>query len=169
MKMINKKLATTVSVTSLTLLLSVFSTGVQAKIYKWTDANGQTHYTATPPPGKKTNATNIEAKIRSAAGKYRAPTKSAETEKTNVAQNNDEQDPSKKDIEGLAGPDKQLIKYCNGQRKNIEQLTKNFRNIWIGQDGKKVKLTQEQRKEKILSLQKRVQEDCAGVNSKPKA
>jgi len=36
-----------------------FSSTSMAKIYKWTDANGKTHYTATPPP-KSLNASKAE-------------------------------------------------------------------------------------------------------------
>lgn len=38
--------------TALVALTLCFSTAAMAKIYKWTDANGKTHYTATPPPAK---------------------------------------------------------------------------------------------------------------------
>jgi len=46
----------------LLFILVLISGTAQAKIYKWTDENGQTHYTATPPPKKK--AENIEIKGR---------------------------------------------------------------------------------------------------------
>ena len=37
---------------ALVALTLCFSSSAMAKIYKWTDANGKTHYTATPPPAK---------------------------------------------------------------------------------------------------------------------
>lgn len=40
-----------------------FSSTAMAKVYKWTDANGKTHYTATPPPAK-TKAKAEEFKVR---------------------------------------------------------------------------------------------------------
>ncbi|GAA0422122.1 hypothetical protein GCM10009133_33330 [Cocleimonas flava] len=39
------------------------STSGYAKIYKWTDANGKTHYTATPPPAQKKVISNEEFKV----------------------------------------------------------------------------------------------------------
>ena len=50
MKIIFKK---SVILSSITTLLFIASVNTHAKIYKWTDANGQTHYTATPPQQKK--------------------------------------------------------------------------------------------------------------------
>ena len=41
-----------VQISFVILMLSFTSTSM-AKIYKWTDANGKTHYTATPPPSKE--------------------------------------------------------------------------------------------------------------------
>ncbi len=41
-----------------------FSTSGLAKIYKWTDANGKTHYTATPPPSKAKVLSKKEFKVR---------------------------------------------------------------------------------------------------------
>lgn len=38
--------------TLLIILTLSFSSTAMAKIYKWTDSNGKTHYTATPPPAK---------------------------------------------------------------------------------------------------------------------
>ena len=161
MKIINKK---SVILTSITTLL-ILSVNTHAKIYKWTDANGQVHYTAQPPAQTKQRtikATNIEEQIKAKAGKYRAPKST-----TKVAAKDDDTnvDSEKKSEDDLAGPNKQLVKYCNGQRDNLKQLKKNFRNIWIDAKGKKTNLTQEQRKEKVSMLQEEIDSNCAEVNA----
>ena len=46
-------------VTALTLTLALANT-TSAEIYKWTDAQGNTHYTQTPPPAKEVKAENVE-------------------------------------------------------------------------------------------------------------
>jgi len=45
------------------LSLSISTSGF-AKIYKWTDANGKTHYTATPPSSKAKVLSKKEFKVR---------------------------------------------------------------------------------------------------------
>ncbi len=42
---------TTLKLLALTLLISFSNTSI-AKVYKWVDTNGKTHYSATPPPSK---------------------------------------------------------------------------------------------------------------------
>jgi hypothetical protein len=162
MKKIIKK---TIALTSIGTFALMFSTCSQAEIYKWTDENGTIHYTATPPmqKQKRIKATNIENEIRSAAGKYRPPAKGSKAGSTDVRSTS--QDDSNKD-EQLAGPDKKLIKYCENQRNNLEQLKKNFRNVWIDVKGQKTNLDQEQRKQKVDYLRQRIKEDCVGVDPK---
>jgi len=162
MKIISKK---SVILTSFTTLLLVMSIQSHAKIYKWTDANGQVHYTAQPPTQKKQRikATNIEDKIRAQAGKYRAPKKAEKTAATDSSDTTDTDE--KKSDDELSGPDKQLVKYCDGQRNNLAQLKKNFRNIWIDAKGKKTNLTQEQRKEKVAMLQNEINSNCSEVKN----
>lgn len=147
--------------TTMALLISL---STQAKIYKWTDEKGQVHYTATPPPqkNKRIKAEDIEDEIRSKAGKYRPPAKSESSDKETVALKSDAKEGEDPKLEG---PDKKLINYCKSQRKNLNQLKKNYRNVWVDVKGKKTNLTQEQRKEKVSYLMKRISEDCADVKT----
>ena len=163
MKIIKAK---SVILTSFTVLAIGMIVSAQAKIYKWTDANGQTHYTAQPPAEKKlrVKAKNIEDKIKANAGKYRAP------QKTKASASNDTDSTTEnKTEETLAGPNPQLIKYCDNQRNNIEQLKKNFRNVWIDVSGKKTSLTQQQRQEKVAMLTEKLKTDCADVKPSKKS
>ncbi len=151
---ITKKLLTATAVSTLALLVS---TSANAKIYKWTDTNGVTHYSANKPVQKKIKSENIEDKIRFAAGKHKATTKTASTAQTK-AKPTDSKEKSK-----LSGPNAELQSYCNNQRSNLEQLKKNFRNVWKDMDGKKTKLDQKQRQDKVDYLQRRITEDCSEV------
>jgi len=149
-----------VILSGLTTLALVLSVNAQAKIYKWTDANGQVHYTAQPPVTKKkaSKAVNIEDEIRAKAGKYRPPAK-------NTTAKSDKDGEEKKSEDDLAGPDKKLVKYCDSQRNNLKQLQKNFRNVWIDIKGKKTNLNQEQRREKVAYLKAKIKEDCSDVKA----
>lgn len=147
------------SITTICSALLILSVNTQAEIYKWVDENGGVHYTAQPPVHKKkrVKAKNIENEIKAAAGKYRPPVNST------VTKNDADTETEKVNGEELAGPDKKLVSYCTNQKKNLEQLKKNFRNVWIDVKGKKTNLDQEQRKEKVAYLQQRITEDCKEV------
>lgn len=147
----------TVILTSISTLVLLASVNTHAKIYKWTDANGQTHYTAHPPAQtkQKIKSENIEDKIKSHAGKYRPPSKTASKESSEEGESNEG--------ETLSGPDKKLVKYCDSQRNNLKQLKKNFRNVWIDIKGNKTNLNQEQRKEKVAALEGQIKENCSEV------
>ena len=153
------KLASTATISTTLLILSMNSS---AEIYKWVDEKGSVHYTAQPPVQKKkrVKAKNIEDEIKFKAGKYRPPIANTSSKQKNSSTNEEN---SSANPEELAGPDKKLMSYCTNQKKNLEQLRKNFRNVWIDVKGKKTCLDQEQRKEKVAYLQKRITEDCKGV------
>lgn len=168
MKNVNGK---SVILTSIISLAFAMSGNSQANIYKWTDENGQTHYTAQPPVQKelRVKAKDIEDKIQANAGKYRASSE-VKTVATDVdASNRDDANNDKANKEELSGPNKQLIEYCNGQRNNIKQLKKNFRNVWIDAEGKRTALSQEQRKEKLSILESQIKTDCEGVLASSKS
>lgn len=160
-----KKIIKIVSIASISSLFLISAMNAQAKIYKWTDANGQTHYTAQPPTqDQKIKAKNIEDEIKAFAGKYRPPSKSEKTDSTESEDSN-----KTESEEELAGPNAQLIKYCNSQRNNLKQLKKNFRNVWIDIKGKKTNLNQEQRKEKVATLASEIDKNCSDVDSSKKS
>jgi hypothetical protein len=45
------------------LILSLAALPAQAEVYKWVDANGQTHYSNAPPPEVKDKAQPVEGRI----------------------------------------------------------------------------------------------------------
>ena len=145
---------TTITLSLLAITLSI--TSIQAKIYKWTDANGSVHYSATPPKHSKKSklkVKDIEDKIRYAAGKPRIH-KSNQTSEGPVTQ---------KDNDKLAPPSSKLIKYCKSQRSNLKQLKENFNTTWVSPNGKKSLLTQKERKNKVKAIRKIISTECAGV------
>lgn len=154
-----KKIILMTCISALTL---TFSINTYAKIYKWTDTKGVVHYSATPPASKKKakeEVKNIESKIRFAAGKHRS-SKVAKKEKS--TENNQKKE---KDETELSPPDKKLLDYCKSQRSNLKSLKNNFRNIWVDQTGKRTKLNQKQRQEKVDYLANRIKQDCAEVKT----
>lgn len=144
-----------ITIISLSALFFAISTNVAtAKIYKWTDANGSVHYSATPPK-TKVKAKDIEDKILYAAGKPKYP--SADKAEGKSSAKNQVKD------EKLAGPGKKLIKYCKQQRTNLRKLKDNFNTRWVDSSGKTTQLTQKQRKDKVKEIKKSITTGCVGV------
>jgi len=157
-----KKIILIACISALTVTFSINS---HAKIYKWTDSKGVTHYSATPPAKStksKQKVKNIEDEIQRAAGKHRpkqAKTKNKDTQKKNVEKKETESESE------LSPPDKRLVDYCRGQKNNLASLTNNFRNVWIDAKGKKNRLNQKQRQEKVDYLKERIEKDCQEVET----
>ena len=148
-------------ITCISALTLTYSINTQAKIYKWTDAKGVIHYSATPPATKK-KVKNIESDIRLAAGKHRpseADKKEANTDNKQKAKEQEDE------ASELSPPDKKLIDYCKSQRDNLKILKKNFRNVWIDSSGKRTKLNQKQRQEKVDYIKNRIENDCGEVEN----
>ncbi len=138
-----------------------FSISTHAEIYKWVDAKGVTHYTATPPPQKtikhKTKVENIEVQILSAAGKFKPATnQTSSDEKTSGME-------SKKTDNKLSPPGKKLVSYCKKQRGNLANLKGNYFNVWVDDKGKETKLDQKERQEKVDHLINDIKDNCKGV------
>lgn len=153
-----KKIILMTCISALTL---TFSFNSQAKIYKWTDSKGVVHYSATPPTTKeesRKSIKNIESKIRLAAGKYKP-------NKKELAKNKQAGDEQENKNSELSPPDKQLVDYCKSQKNNLKNLKNNFRNVWIDASGKKTKLNQKQRQEKVDHLKNRIKKDCQEVET----
>ncbi len=155
----------TISLTSL-LVVSfgmTLSMNSHAKIYKWTDASGQVHYSATPPTHKKVKAENIEDKIKMSAGKYDPSSKSTKNKSTDEeTENTNDDDDSSENKNAKNKPTKQLIDYCKGQRKSLKVLKDN-KNVAWEKFGKKSNLTASQRKSKIKNIKSNITEECKGV------
>ena len=148
-------------ITCISALTLTYSINTPAKIYKWTDAKGVVHYSATPPATKK-KVKNIESEIRLAAGKHR-PSKTDKKEAN--TENSQKAKEEKAEGSELSSPDKKLIDYCKSQRNNLKSLKNNFRNVWIDPSGKKTKLNQKQRQEKVDYLKNRIEKDCDEVKT----
>ena len=151
-----KKFLSAIVISTGVLLVTVSS---QAEIYKWTDAKGVTHYSSQKPIQHKIKTENIEDKIRSAAGKYRASEQQASQKS---AQTTTKSNDSESKTE-LSGPNAKLVSYCKGQRKSLAQLKKNFRNIWKDENGKTYRLDQKQRQLKVDQIHESITKECAGV------
>lgn len=158
------KTITLLSLLALSLSTLAFDTSVQAKIYKWTDANGQVHYSAKPPMQKKIKVKpkDIEDQILMSAGKFDPSkvSKNKASEENQEKTEKNEEDGDNKNAKSK--PTKQLIDFCKNQRKSLK-LLKNNQNVSWEQFGKKTNLSAAQRKSKIKNIKSGISEDCKGI------
>ena len=139
---------------ALTLTLSL-SHSVSAEIYKWTDAQGNTHYSQTPSQGQENKATdvkNIATDIEMAAGTLvgKSDTASAEPAKSDEMKKAEE-----------TGK-KNMAKHksnCEKQKSALKQLLANPVIRWKSGEEERI-LTASERQEKIDEFSSNIKEMC---------
>ena len=140
-------------VLTFTLLFLTFA--AHADIYKWTDADGNTHYSQTPPEDKKTKVEDIGDEIGMAAGTAGTETTAAETEAQPAE---DEMAEAKKQGEENA------IKhsdFCMQQKAALKQLLSNPVIRWKSKDEKEERiLTAKERSVKIAEFEQNIKKLC---------
>jgi hypothetical protein len=141
--------------------LLVFTTASPAAdtqdIYKWTDDQGEVHYTQFPPPGGKAE------KLREAP----PPAQSPETNENKLQkqvetmeQQNKEQQQGAKDAKQWAEIQKIRRSNCETANKNLANLQRGGNIRYMGSDGKVIRLTEEERQKRIDEANKQIKENC---------
>lgn len=114
------------------------------KVYKWTDAKGQTHYGQRPPAGTQTET------IKPQTG---------HSDPVNYAATPNEKDKEAKKTDAKDAPPKDKER-CENARKNSETL-KTYARIRIkGDDGEYRYLTPDEQKQKLDEATKAIEESC---------
>lgn len=123
-----------------------------AEMYKWTDKNGETHYTQTPPPAD-TKGKNIEADIRLSTGKLGntlpppAPAKENTTAELAKAQE-----------DGKKSEEKHR-EFCAQQSEALQKMAANSVIRWKDEQGERF-LTAEEKASKMAEVQKNLDTLC---------
>jgi len=147
------------------LLLAVgFSSTVQAEIYKWTDSDGKTHYSATPPQDSSTKAEQIGEKIKFIVGKVQSST-DAEDEPEQTTTSTDEvveKQPKKNLYQGDRSPAR--LAYCKNLENNIHVLENN-ENANIIEEGGTEPLGTDERKSRLAEAKAKLAKNCEDISS----
>ncbi len=120
-----------------------------AKIFKWTDANGQVHFDSSPPPGQATEKVRIQKGVDAPPP---APDDSATTANA-----------SSSGTEKLALSPQQrteLTRYCNGMRERISVLRQGGRVIEKAPDGSTLALNADKVAEKLKADESNIKTYC---------
>ncbi len=159
--MLKNKLHTVVGLMLLsmaTVSTTVISTTAHAEIYKWTDAKGQVHYSATPPR-KKVKTKEIGTEIKMAAGKFDPASVKL---KSDSDESEDQENDDSTQTDGKNKPTKERVAYCKTQRKNLALLNNN-KNIRWKSFGKETELNDTQRKMKMNQIKSQIASECKGI------
>ena len=135
--------------TPVLLMGMLFASGIaQAEMYKWTDKNGKTHYTATPPPADA-EGKNISDEIRLSTGKLgnipaQADKPAAKTGKTQSAAEKSE---------------KKHRDFCQQQDTALNQMKENSLIKWKDAQGERF-LTADEKIKKMKEIEQNIEGMC---------
>ena len=121
-----------------------------ADMYKWTDKNGTTHYTQTPPP-PETKGENIEDDIRLSTGKLGNTIPTAPE-----AESQDELEKARKEGEKS---DQKHRDFCAQQNDALQKMTANALIKWKDAQGERF-LTAEEKTAKAKEIQGNIDSLC---------
>lgn len=131
---------------------------VEAAIYKWTDENGQTVYSETPPP-KGTTGT----RLKEAPPPPVDPNAAMENLRNRAEafeKRQEELGKQESDTQQSAEREKQVQENCERLRNNLEILTTNNQVREQTGEGEYTVLGEEQRQARIKATQERIQKEC---------
>lgn len=119
--------------------------------YKWTDADGVTHYSAQKPHNKESEKISVKTGLPTAT--------STDGNKIEAKTTESKPAPSipKKDNENARAKDPER---CTAATERLKTLTDYDRVRVIGEDGEARILSKEEKSEKTAEAQKAIDEDC---------
>lgn len=132
------------------LVNMMMMTNATANMYKWTDKNGEIHYTQTPPP-PGTTGEDIEEQIRLSTGKLgnTIPAAADETPKDDLEQARREGEKS----------DQKHREFCIQQKDALQKMTANALIKWKDAQGERF-LNAEEKIIKKKEIQKNIDSLC---------
>lgn len=147
----------TFSVVSLFFTALFFLSIAEAKVYKWQDEKGQTHYASTPP--KSNEKTTIIGK-----NSLLMQTKPNTNKKTD----NNKTLSSTEDKTTFSSKRSKVKRvFCDKKIKNLALLKSNLVVTWI-EKGKEIQLSGDSRNDKINALEEDLRDNCDVTNEQKK-
>jgi 3-oxoacyl-ACP reductase-like protein len=132
-------------------LVLMISASAQAEVYRWTDANGKVHF-----GDKKVGASaeNITEKV----SKTNVDTSTAEHQKLESIFRK-ENDADREYKQQQAQPNRELLRQCAEAKQYLNTI--NGRVYFVDKDGKEIKVTEEERKQRVIDVQQEIKEHCS--------
>jgi len=142
--------------------LLVFATASPAvdtqDIYKWTDDQGEVHYTQFPPSGHKAE------KLHGAPPPAESPEilrDNLQKQVDTMEQQNKEQIQGAKDAKQWVEIQKIRRSNCETARKNLTNLNRGGRVRYVGANGEVMHMSEEERQKRIDETNKQIKGNCS--------
>ena len=126
-------------------------------MYKWTDDQGEVHYTQFPPQGRPVEILHGAL----------PPAQSAETagndlqkQLDTMEQQNEKQQQETRDAEQRAEIQKIRKKNCESAHQNLINLNRGGNVRYMGPNGEAIRLTEEERQKRIDETNQQIKENC---------
>lgn len=150
------------------LLLATTVVGAAEKFYKWTDAQGATHYSETPPPDPATKASAVKVQTRLPSGSAEAAEdlqKQRDSANKTAKEGKDKKDSDSKDAKKTSTPagGKASEKYaekCKQLQANLQTMQEHARIKISDEKGEARILTQEEKDSKQDDIQREIKAYC---------
>ncbi|WP_020559050.1 DUF4124 domain-containing protein [Thiofilum flexile] len=142
------------------LLLSHLAVNAHAEAYKWTDEQGKTHYSQTPPPNAK--AKNMGEELQLYSSKNKTPPPAADKKEPVVPEKDLPEIPKDLAEAKAQGEDskKKVETFCAEQEQALKQMLANALIRWKDEQGERL-LSAEERDAKIKEAEKTLSTVCA--------
>lgn len=135
------------------LLLALSATATAGQIYKWVDAQGNTHFGAQPPEGQaaaEVNPNITQPKIAPPATTPKLDEPQADTKQEALDQ---------QARQAVAKHQKELDAYCEQVRKDLAQMKANPRvRVKVGDEIRRI--TEEERQDRMSKSEAAIKENC---------
>jgi hypothetical protein len=127
-------------------------------MYKWTDDQGEVHYSQFPPPGHK--AEKLQAPPRPAQSPATVDNDLQKQVET-TEQQHQEKLQGAKDAKQWAEIQKIRRQNCETANKNLVNLQRGGNIRYMDPDGKVIRLTEEERQKRIEEANADIKENCS--------
>ena len=149
---------------SFLLLLGGLLNISHAELYRWTDSNGRTHYSDTPPFGK---ANITQLKQNRPQTQYSEPESESDneanpTKKTGAPTQENDFTTRRQQEDARAKAKEQQVKYCKDLQNNLKAIHDGARFKTMP-DGSRMALDGEVRESEIKKIKQKIMDNCQGI------
>jgi hypothetical protein len=137
------------------LVLLLLAIPAHAAVYQWVDENGKKHFSDTPPPDKRA-AKDISDTLKPAnidSGQAEQQKLKKLFAKPNAAEQQYENNKQHGDKA------RRQQAYCNYLRNRLHKIS--GRVTFVDKQGKDVKVSEAERKQRVKSLEKKIRKECS--------
>jgi len=138
------------------LLLALSAAASASQVYKWVDAQGNTHFGAQPPQGQDATPISTGVSQPKPTPPPTLPTLPAPGTVDDPAQKAIDEKVKKE----VAAKEEERAKYCEAVRTHLSQLQNNPR-LMVEMNGETRRLSEEERQSKIAEDLKGITDNCS--------